>query len=201
MITRRNFLGGLAIGGLSTAVPAWANPHTDSVRTNTSSYFDDAQIDAKTGKPLYLGDTRAVTVCNLRFNESATFLLGRNESVSFAAQRELSYLLRDHHNGKVGRMDPALIVHLMDLQSLLGTSDAVFEIVSAYRSPQTNQMLRKHSKKVATHSLHMRGRAIDIRLPGVSMKELHYAALDLGAGGVGFYNRFVHLDTGPVRRW
>ncbi|MGB7305398.1 MAG: DUF882 domain-containing protein, partial [Burkholderiaceae bacterium] len=192
MITRRNFLGGLAIGGLSTAVPAWASARNNTVHTNASNYFDDAQVNVKTGKPLYLGDTRAITVRNLRFNESATFLLGRNESVSFEAQRELSHLLRDHHNGKVGQMDPALIVHLMDLQSLLGTGDTAFEIVSAYRSPQTNQMLRKRSKKVATHSLHMRGRAIDIRLPGVSMKELHYAALDLGAGGVGFYNRFVH---------
>lgn len=178
MTTRRRFLGGVAAAGLTAAtIPA---------RANTA---------------LYLGNSRAVTLRNLRFNQSATFLLGRNESVSRGARRELNHLLRDHYSGAIGRMDPALIPALMDLQSLLGVEDATFDIVSAYRSKKTNQMLRERSSKVATYSLHMRGRAIDIRLPGVPMTELRDAALDLGVGGVGYYSRFIHLDTGPVRHW
>ena len=76
-------------------------------------------------------------------------------------------------------------------------------IISGYRSPKTNAALRNGSSGVAKKSLHMQGRAIDLRIPGVSHKELHRAALELRSGGVGYYpdSGFVHLDTGRVRRW
>ena len=85
----------------------------------------------------------------------------------------------------------------------LGTQQP-FEVISGYRSPATNDTLRStRGGGVAKHSLHMVGKAIDVRLPGVPLTELRDAALSLRQGGVGFYpsEQFVHLDTGPVRRW
>jgi uncharacterized protein YcbK (DUF882 family) len=79
-----------------------------------------------------------------------------------------------------------------------------FEIVSAFRSPQTNQALRSRSRHsgVATRSLHMDGAAMDICLADVKLVQLRDAALDLKAGGVGYYPEgFIHVDTGRVRRW
>jgi uncharacterized protein YcbK (DUF882 family) len=77
-------------------------------------------------------------------------------------------------------------------------------VISGYRAPRTNEHLQKtRGGGVATHSLHMEGRAIDVRLPGVPLADLRDAALTLKSGGVGYYEReqFVHLDTGRVRRW
>jgi uncharacterized protein YcbK (DUF882 family) len=78
-----------------------------------------------------------------------------------------------------------------------------FHIISGYRSPQTNQKLRSKSGGVAKKSLHMQGKAIDIRLPGCKLKQLRNAARALKAGGVGYYAKsdFIHVDTGRVRRW
>lgn len=115
----------------------------------------------------------------------------------------LNRLLRDHYTGEVGRMDPQLFDLLHRLRHALGAA-ASFEVISAYRSPATNARLRQtRGGGVARHSLHMDGRAIDVRLPGVALADLRDAARELRAGGVGFYPRenFVHIDTGPVRHW
>jgi uncharacterized protein YcbK (DUF882 family) len=76
-------------------------------------------------------------------------------------------------------------------------------VISGYRSPQTNATLRRHSSGVAEHSLHLQGRAIDVRLPGVPTERLRGLALAMGRGGVGYYAQsdFVHLDNGRVRYW
>jgi uncharacterized protein YcbK (DUF882 family) len=99
-------------------------------------------------------------------------------------------------------MDPALLDILFDLQGATH-HDGPFEIISAYRSPQTNAALRRQSSAVAEHSLHMEGRAIDIRLRGFPTIKLRDAAIALHRGGVGFYAApdFVHVDTGRVRVW
>jgi uncharacterized protein YcbK (DUF882 family) len=91
---------------------------------------------------------------------------------------------------------------LHDLRGQLGT-EAPLEVISGYRSPKTNAVLAKGSSGVARRSLHMRGMAIDIRVPGCSLKRLRAAAVAIKAGGVGFYPRsgFVHLDVGRVRYW
>jgi uncharacterized protein YcbK (DUF882 family) len=115
----------------------------------------------------------------------------------------LNLFLRDHYSGDVGVIDPVLFDQLHRVRSLVGTSVA-YQVISGYRSPATNQRLRQtRGGGVASRSLHMDGRAIDIRLPGVPLKELRDAALSLKAGGVGYYpgEQFVHLDTGRVRRW
>ncbi len=115
----------------------------------------------------------------------------------------LNRFLRDHYTGEVGSMDPLLFEQLHRVRELLGAT-MHYEVISGYRCPETNSRLRAQgSGGVARKSLHMEGRAIDLRLPGVPLAELRDAALSLQAGGVGFYPdpQFVHIDTGRVRHW
>ena len=117
----------------------------------------------------------------------------------------LNRFLRDHYSGTIGQMDPQLfdLLHHVRL-ALGGKSLSAYEVISGYRCPETNDHLR-HSRGggVAKHSLHMEGKAIDVRIPGVPLAELRDAALSLQSGGVGFYpsEQFVHIDTGRIRRW
>ena len=119
-----------------------------------------------------------------------------------AALREISRFLRDFRTGEVHAIDPKLLDQLHQLATVTGSS-APFEVISGYRSSATNTVLRSHSTGVASQSLHLEGRAIDIRLPNVGIADLRDAAISLRAGGVGFYSdsKFVHVDTGRVRRW
>lgn len=114
----------------------------------------------------------------------------------------LDRLLRDYRSGEVLAMDRRLFDILYDLQQLTAAS-GTFQVISGYRSPATNAQLRRHSDGVAQNSLHTRGQAIDIRLAGVELRDLHRAALSLRAGGVGYYadSDFIHVDTGRVRAW
>jgi uncharacterized protein YcbK (DUF882 family) len=116
--------------------------------------------------------------------------------------KAIDYILRDFRTGDVIEIDNALLDLLNVLQHKMGSKQP-FQIISGYRSPQTNTALRKKSNGVARKSMHMEGKAIDIRLPGCDLSDLRKAALDLQAGGVGYYpaSEFIHVDTGPVRHW
>ena len=118
------------------------------------------------------------------------------------ALEEINYLLRDHRTNEVREIDPRLLDLLYDLNEKLN-SRGPFQVVSGYRSPETNALLRRRSRRIARHSLHIEGMAVDIRLPDRNMRQLAKAALSLQSGGVGYYPRrqFVHVDTGKVRRW
>jgi uncharacterized protein YcbK (DUF882 family) len=115
---------------------------------------------------------------------------------------QVDHLLRDFRTGDVHPIDPALLDILFDVQTRANRGGA-FEVISGYRSPATNAMLHRHSEGVAMHSMHLQGRAIDVRLPGFTTRELAAQARMLQRGGVGFYARsdFVHVDTGRVRFW
>lgn len=121
------------------------------------------------------------------------------------ALSSLNRFLRDHYSGTVGQMDPQLFDLLHGVRRALGgQSMAAFEVISGYRCPETNDHLRNsRGGGVAKRSLHMEGKAIDVRIPGVPLAELRDAAMSLQAGGVGYYPReqFVHIDTGRVRNW
>lgn len=122
-----------------------------------------------------------------------------------AALASLSHLLRDFRVNQEKPIDPKLFDLLHELAGTLQT-DAPFHVISGYRSPLTNTMLRQRGGAhtgVASGSLHMVGKAIDIRLPGVRLADLREAAASLKLGGVGFYpsSDFVHVDTGRVRYW
>lgn len=121
-----------------------------------------------------------------------------------SALDELNRFLSDFRTGDMTEMDPELLDLIYDVRESLG-SDAAFEVISAYRSPKTNEMLRNRSDNsgVAKKSQHLLGKAIDVRLRDVSTAELREAAIALGRGGVGYYedSDFVHMDTGRVRQW
>lgn len=114
----------------------------------------------------------------------------------------LNHLLRDHRTGEQTEIDRGLLDLLYTLQLSLG-EPGEFEIISAYRSPKTNQMLRGSTNGVAKRSLHMQGKAIDIRICSCDLERLRRCAVSLKAGGVGYYpkSNFIHVDTGRVRYW
>ena len=149
-------------------------------------------------------DVRALAFHNTHTNErleTAYFVAGRYRESGLTA---IDWILRDHRTGDVARIDPALLdlLHLLREQASGPGTPAVYEIVSGYRSPRSNEMLRRHSGAVARHSLHLKAMAADVRLSGVPLTRLHEAALDLRKGGVGYYaGEFVHVDSGRVRRW
>ncbi|MEA3274161.1 MAG: DUF882 domain-containing protein [Pseudomonadota bacterium] len=120
-----------------------------------------------------------------------------------SALHDLNHFLRDFRTDDVAVMDPKLFDFLYDIKHRLGDPDGVFEIVSAYRCPKTNAMLRKTSRRVAKRSLHMNGQALDIRISNMRTRSVRDSALELRRGGVGYYPKsdFVHIDTGTVRRW
>ena len=114
----------------------------------------------------------------------------------------VNHTLRDWRNNEVHDIDPRLLDLLHDLNTRLENDD-VIQVISGYRSPQSNAMMHERSSGVAAKSLHMQGIAIDIRLPNRQLTAVHDTALALGKGGVGFYpeSNFVHVDVGKVRTW
>jgi uncharacterized protein YcbK (DUF882 family) len=121
------------------------------------------------------------------------------------ALTQVNYILRDFRANEIKPIDPRVLDLLHELGGTLET-DQPFHVISGYRSPHTNDLLRERggaATGVASHSLHMVGQAIDIRLPGVKLEHLRAAARSLKIGGVGYYPdlNFVHVDVGRVRYW
>jgi uncharacterized protein YcbK (DUF882 family) len=146
--------------------------------------------------------TRCLRFVHLHTGERLTvefFQAGRYQPEALGAANRL---LRDFRTGEVAPIDPALLDLLYTLGERLGGAPT-FEVISGYRSPATNAALHRRSAGVASGSLHMQGKAIDIRVPGLPLLVLHAQALALRAGGVGYYpsSNFVHVDTGRLRRW
>jgi uncharacterized protein YcbK (DUF882 family) len=114
----------------------------------------------------------------------------------------VDHVLRDHRTDEIKPIDPQLLDLLHAISEELECVQP-FRIISAYRSPETNAYLRFKSRRVAEHSLHMDGKAVDLRLPGWNAYTLKRVAAELRMGGVGYYPRadFVHVDVGPVRYW
>ena len=114
----------------------------------------------------------------------------------------IDYVLRDFRTGDVRSIDPALL-DLVHRLRLAMECDRPVHVISGYRCPATNAMLARRSNGVAKNSYHVKGMAIDLRLPNRDLKDLRNAALMLAGGGVGYYpkSNFVHMDTGPVRSW
>lgn len=145
---------------------------------------------------------RGLLLHNTHTGESGRCIFAARGGYLADGLAQANHLLRDHRTGDVHTIDPALLDLLHDLAERLGAPPE-FEVISGYRSPATNALLRRSSQGVARHSYHMEGKAVDVRLRGVELPRLHRAALAMGRGGVGLYSgsRFVHMDTGPVRSW
>lgn len=189
--SRRKFLMKLAYGsvmalsgcGIETASIRHVEGHSEQTRRHGPSHKTISFEHTHTGEKL-----------KITYFEHDRYIKG--------ALQEINYLLRDFRTDDVHPIDPALLDQLFDLKQSIGFHKP-FLILSGYRSPITNARLRKHSHGVAEHSYHMQGRAIDIRVEGVSCKTIKNNALVMAQGGVGYYprNNFVHLDTGRYRTW
>jgi uncharacterized protein YcbK (DUF882 family) len=182
MTSRRRFLLGAA--ALVAAAPAIG-------KTGRAPGEDDA--------------SRALAFQHLHTGERLAIAYAIRDQYVPASLAAINRVLRDHRTGEVHAIDPALLDQLHQLHQVqrITGSRAPYEIICGYRSPRSNEMLRERSSGVAKASLHLEGRAIDIRLADVSLSDLRDAALELRAGGVGYYaaSNFVHLDTGRVRSW
>jgi uncharacterized protein YcbK (DUF882 family) len=145
---------------------------------------------------------RSLSFHNLHTGESLARPYRVGDTYISSSLAEFDRLLRDFRTGEVKPIDPALLDFLHDLRIAIG-GDQPFHVISGYRSPKTNAQLASKSGGVAKKSLHMKGMAIDVRLPHQDLDKLRQAAIGLRLGGVGYYpgSDFVHLDTGRVRFW
>ncbi len=145
---------------------------------------------------------RSLSFYNTHTREKLNILYAWADTYDRDALEEINYFLRDFRTGDIHPIDPTLLDILHGVSQTFG-GHGTFEVISGYRSPKTNSLLRKQSNKVAKRSLHMQGKAIDIRLTGTNTKKLQQCAIKMQRGGVGYYRKsdFVHIDTGRVRFW
>jgi uncharacterized protein YcbK (DUF882 family) len=145
---------------------------------------------------------RSLSFYSLHTGESLKTVYWTRDGYVASALHEINHILRDFRANEVKPIDLRLLDLLVAVRTRLGTNEP-FHVISGYRSPLTNAMLHAHSEGVAVHSLHVEGKAIDVRVPGRELAGLRRAALDLHEGGVGYYPRsdFVHIDVGRFRFW
>ena len=185
-----------------------SNPH---IHHSRRLFLSRAAKLAMAGVVLPLAKPALAALPNARSLEFDHTHTGERVSVVFAVGTHyvpdglstLNRFLRDHYSGEIGQIDPQLFDLLYRTRQELG-SDQPLHVISGYRCAATNSRLRtSRGGGVARNSLHMQGKAIDIRIPGVPLSDLRDAAMSQSVGGVGFYPRdkFVHLDTGKVRHW
>ena len=177
-ISRRKFLVAASSFVAVAAAPTFVASSLSKVRSQFSS--------------------RKLSLYNLHTGEDFEGMYWREGNYDDKALKRLAYLLRDRRNNLERLMDPKLFDLMHKLQSTLESKDP-YHVICGYRSKETNAALHKKSKGVAKNSLHMQGKAIDIRLEHTSLKELCNVARSLKAGGVGYYpkSNFVHLDIRP----
>lgn len=150
---------------------------------------------------IFAKPARYLAFDNLHTGETTKLIYWEKGRYIKGALKEINHILRDHRTNEVARIDVNLLDNLFILHNKLG-SRVPFQVISGYRSPKSNAMLREHSGGVAKKSMHMEGKAIDICLEDKDLSFIRTAALSLNAGGVGYYpNQFVHIDTGKIRSW
>ena len=151
------------------------------------------------------GDTRTIYLYHAHTHESisATYLV--NGQYDSNVLQQLNWFLRDWRRDEPTNMDQRLFDVVWEAYRSAGAGDQVVNVVSAYRSPETNAMLRARSRAVAKYSQHMLGKAMDTAMPGMPMSQIREIGMRLQRGGVGYYptagTPFVHLDVGNVRHW
>lgn len=210
---RRSFLFGggvamasVAVGGSSLLLGSCASTRK-SVPTVTAAAPElaapaAAPLAAPAVQTRQIADVKRLFLHNLHTGDTIKTEYWADGSYIPGALSEARHALRDWRNGEQHEMDPQLFDLFHDLSAKL-EADRPFQIICGYRSPQTNAMLHARSGQVAAHSLHMDGKATDLRMEGVDLSYLRKAAMSMGRGGVGYYptSDFVHVDTGRVRQW
>ena len=152
--------------------------------------------------PASASSSRQLSFYHTHTGERLTVTYWQDGEYLASALAEINHFLRDFRTGDAFDMDPALLDTLHLVYQKTG-SQGYFEVISAYRSPKTNEMLRARSGGVAKKSQHLLGKAIDVRLTDVPISALRSVAYELKRGGIGYYeaSEFVHLDTGRFRTW
>lgn len=148
------------------------------------------------------GDIRRIRMYSGRTGESMDTIYWIEGDYIKDALKEINYFMRDWRTDQTKSMDARTVDIMAASHSLLDVNEP-FMLLSGYRSPKTNAMLRSRSRAVAKNSLHMKGQAADLRLKSRSVSQMARAAISCSSGGVGKYSRsnFVHMDCGPVRSW
>lgn len=190
-VSRRNFLRNMAVGSLLV----FGGIDTAAAKGKHKRIVQHAVVPAPQPKVLSLANIHTGERLKCEYFEKGVYITD--------ALDEINHLFRDYHNDAVHPIDPALLDQLYELKHVLDVKKP-FDVLSGYRSPETNADLRKHSDGVAKNSLHMEGRALDIRIQGIETSYIRDAALAMKRrGGVGYYEKsdFVHIDTGRVRDW
>jgi uncharacterized protein YcbK (DUF882 family) len=182
-ISRRRLLA----AGIAAAA-MWGAPSLTWSRPHTARHVDPSD--------------RILAFYNTHTQEQLQTIYWRQGEYIPSALADIDYLLRDHRDNELTDMDLNLLNLLYTIRQKLNTTEP-FHVISGYRSAQTNAVLYHRSAGVDKNSLHMQGKAIDIRVPGYSTQQLRQVALSLCSGGVGYYARsdFMHIDLGPVRSW
>jgi len=179
-LSRRKFIGFMLCAGMSGIFPKSVLAAIDEVTT----------------------PERSLSLHNPHTKDNFNGIYWRNGKYVSASLKSINHIMRDFHAHDIKQID----THLLDL--LYGISIKLkpgkpFQVISGYRSPETNAKLRKYGKGAAKNSYHIQGKAVDIRLPGYRTSALRRAAYKMKSGGVGYYphQRFVHIDVGPIRYW
>ncbi len=152
--------------------------------------------------PAFASEAQSLSLYHLHTAETLRIVYREHGDLVEGALDEINYFLRDFRNDKLHSIDVALLDELYRLHEQFDGRGR-FEVISGYRSPQTNEALRHVSTGVAKNSFHLSGRAIDVRLTSAKTDRLRDAAIALHSGGVGYYadSNFVHIDTGDFRTW
>ena len=183
LITRRGMLGAFASAGIVALPAAPVYPQAFGLLRGA-------------------GDIRRISMRSGRTGESITTIYWIEGKYIKEALKEINFFMRDWREGSTVQIDKRNIDILAASHALLETTEP-FQMLSGYRSPRTNAMLRRRSRRVAKNSLHMKGMAADMRLSSRSVNQMAKAAIACNSGGVGKYSRsnFVHMDSGAVRIW
>ncbi len=183
-LSRRAFLKRALVGGSAALVLPW---------------FSALSVEARTLPGEVSG---RIMVHNLHTGENLrTRYLEKNGRWIPKSISRLNYLFRCHHNGAVKPIDPALYLLMDRIHTRLAAGNRPFMLVSGYRSPAYNRLLRSRSRRVAKESYHLKGMAADIYIEGIRLDTIQKEAMELARGGVGAYSEFIHVDIGPVRCW
>jgi len=179
-LSRRQFIRSVAFSGLAVLAP----------KRVFSAIGDGASLE------------RSLSFYNPNTKEALETVYWSNGNYLSKALDDINYVMRDRLTGEIRPMDTRLLDLLHTIEMELKTGKP-FHIISGYRSPKTNALLRERGKGAAKNSYHIQGEAVDVRLPGCRLSSLRRAAYKLKAGGVGYYPRFrfLHIDVGPVRYW
>lgn len=170
----------------------------------TSLMLGAPQILAANASSLILttDEHRSLKLRNLHTGEKLSVTYFEHGDYLIDGLAEIYLLMRDHRENQIAPMDINLLDQLHSIQSKLETQREIM-LISGYRSPETNHKLREKGAGVAKRSLHMSGKALDFRIPGLNLRHVHKATLASTQGGVGYYGRsgYIHMDTGRKRRW